>query len=103
MKGWAGWIPRSEVEKSKFQELVLCSSGGRNDSGKDEHDGLVALQERLEAAAAALKATTTALRNRNKFTVLDEIRDMAIEAAKMQGPVEKEAAAEKSPKSPQRV
>ena len=24
VKGWAGWIPRSGVEKRKFQELVLC-------------------------------------------------------------------------------
>ena len=24
VKGWAGWIPRSEVQNSKFQERVLC-------------------------------------------------------------------------------
>ena len=24
VRGWAAWIPRSEDEKSKFQELVLC-------------------------------------------------------------------------------
>ena len=32
-------------------------------------------------AAAAVKATTTASRIRNKFCVLDEIRDMASETA----------------------
>ena len=92
MKGWAGCIPRSEVEKSKFQELVLCPSGDTTDIRKDEHDGLVAQQERLEEAAAAVKATTTAVRNRNKFTVPDEIREMAAEAAKCRGPVRRKRA-----------
>ena len=32
MKGWAGWITGSEVESSKFQELVLCPSGDRTES-----------------------------------------------------------------------
>ena len=81
VKGWAGWNPASEVQKSKFQELVLCPSGDRNEIRQDGRDGLVALQERLEEAAAAVKATTTAVRNRNKFTVPDEIREMAAEAA----------------------
>ena len=61
VKGWAGWIPGYEVEKSKFQELVLCPSGDRTVILKDGHDGLVALQARLEEAAAAVKATTTAV------------------------------------------
>ena len=74
MEGWVGCFPRFEVEKRKFQELVLCPSVDRTEIRKDEHDGLVALQERLEEAAAAVKATKTALRNRNKFTVPDEIR-----------------------------
>ena len=43
--------------------------------------------------AAAVKATTTAMRNRNKFTVPDEIREMAAEAAQY-GPSEKEVIAE---------
>ena len=54
----------------------------------------VALQARLEEAAAAVKATTTAVRNRNKFTVPDEIREMAGTGGKMQGPSETEVAAE---------
>ena len=81
MKGWASWIPRSEDETSRFQELVLCSGDGRVGTHEDGDDGLAALLERLEEAAAAVKATTTALRNRNKFTVPDEIREMAAEAA----------------------
>ena len=38
VKGWAGWIPRSENEKSKFQELVLCPSGDRTGIWKDVLD-----------------------------------------------------------------
>ena len=34
-------------------------------------------RERLEEVATAVKATTTAIINKNKFTVLDEIREMA--------------------------
>ena len=45
VKGWADWIPRSEDERTKFQELVLCSSEGRAGTGEDGHDGLAALQE----------------------------------------------------------
>ena len=82
VRGWAGWIPRSEVEKSKFQELVLCPSEGRAEIREEEHDGLAVLQDRLEKAAAAIKATTTALQNENKFAVPDEIREMGGEAAK---------------------
>ena len=32
---------------------------------------------RLEGAAAAVKATTTATRNKNKFMIPDEIREIA--------------------------
>ena len=84
---WAVWIPRSEVENSMFQELVLCPSGDRTEMRIDEHDGLFALQERLKEAAAAAKPTTTAMRNVNKFTVPDEIREVAAEAAKWRDPV----------------
>ena len=54
-EGWAGWIPRSEVEGSKFQELVLCPRGDRTEIWKDVLDGLTALQDRLEKAAAETK------------------------------------------------
>ena len=47
VKDWAGWIPRSDVENSKIQELVLCASGGRTEIREDEHNGLTALQQRL--------------------------------------------------------
>ena len=52
----------------------------------EKGNGLVALQERVEDAATAVKATTTAMRNKNKFTVPDEIREMAAEAAKCRDP-----------------
>ena len=48
---------------------------------------LEALQERLEVAAAAVKATTTATRNKNKFMIPDEIREMAA-AAQYRDPLE---------------
>ena len=54
-----------------------------NDVGKRE---LEALQERLEVAAA-VKATTTATRNKNKFMIPDEIREMAA-AAQYRDPLE---------------
>ena len=92
-----GLDPRSEVEKSKFQELVLCSSGGRTEIREDEHDGLTAPKDRLVKAANAIKATTTALRNKNKFTVLDEIRGDGGRGGNMQTLGEKEAAAERYP------
>ena len=86
-RGWVGWIPRSEAEKNKFQELVLYPGGDRTETCEDESDGLAALQGRLEEAAAAVKAATTASRNRNKFSVPDDIRVMAAEAAKYRDPV----------------
>ena len=45
-----------------------------------------ALQERLEAAASAVKAPTTASRNRNQFSVPD-VREMAADAASCRDPV----------------
>ena len=44
-----------------------------NDDGEG---GLDALQARLEGAAAEVNATATAIRNRNKFKILDEIMEM---------------------------
>ena len=68
---------------------MVCSGEGQAGTHKDGDDGLAALQERLEEAAAAVIATTTALRNKNKFTVPDEIREMASEAAKCRDPVKR--------------
>ena len=56
---------------------------------EDDGEGLVSLHERLVVAAAEVKATTTASRNRNKFCVPEEIRKMASEAAKCRNPVRK--------------
>ena len=28
-KGWAGWIPKTEDDRQKFQELALCPNGSR--------------------------------------------------------------------------
>ena len=48
---------------------------------------MAALKERLGEVASAIKATTTAFRNKDKFMVLDEIREMAAAAAKCRDPV----------------
>ena len=76
-KSWAGWTSVSDVEEEKFQELSLCPDGTRNWIEDVKHDGLEALQSRLEGAVAQVKATTTASRNNKKFMVPDEIREMA--------------------------
>ena len=91
-KGWTGWTPKSGVEKVTFQELALCPRSDRDQAvprGKDDDEGLVLPHERLVDAAAAFKATTTASRNRNKFCMPDEIRDISSEAAKCRNPVRK--------------
>ena len=73
----------SQKQKAKFQELVLCP---RSDHGKatpgetEEEDGLVRLHDRLVGAATETEATTTSSRNRNKFCVPEEIRQMASDA-----------------------
>ena len=51
------------------------------------NEGLVAFQARLEEEAAAVKATTTATENKNKFMIPDEIREVAAAAAKCRDPV----------------
>ena len=57
-KGWAGWVPKSEDERQKFQELVLCPDGSREWVNDGQAGGLEGLQARLEAAQ--VKKTTTA-------------------------------------------
>ena len=52
--------PKIWAEKSKFQDLVLCSSDCPTETRQIEPDGLVALQERLEDPASAVNAPTTA-------------------------------------------
>ena len=85
MKGLAGWAPVSEAEKSEFQELVLRPRSDHDEADPcetDEGDGLILLHDRLLTAAAEIEAITTSSRNRNKFCVPEEIRQMASDAAK---------------------
>ena len=67
VKGWAGWIPRSEIEKGKFQELVLCSksrdarrgagrSGGCDQGYYDGYEEQEQVHEIREMAAEAAKS-----------------------------------------------
>ena len=102
-KGWAGWTPVSYVEEKKFQEHCLCPAGKRSWVNDEEGGGLVALQARLEGAAAEVKATTMASRNRKKFMVPDEIREMVVLAAQCWDPREEESPEEEGTESSQRV
>ena len=67
-KGWARWVPKSAKERqsprSKFDVRRVLEPG----LTADRKGELESLQERLEVAAA-LEATTTATRNKNKFLI----------------------------------
>ena len=71
--------------KAKIQELVLCprSDHGEGDPRETEEGSGTALST-LQAgrAAAEIRATTTSSRNRNKFCVPEEVRQMASDAVK---------------------
>ena len=79
-KGWTGWTPVSVDEERKFKERCLCPEGSRSWCGANEVSGLEALQARQEGTVVEVKATTLATRN-NKFTVPEEIRELASVAA----------------------
>ena len=92
VKGWAGWTPVSEAEKTKFQELVLCPRSDQNGAvtcDAEEGEGLVLLHDGLVSAVAEVEGTTTLSRNSDKFCVPDEIRKIAADAAKCRNPVTK--------------
>ena len=99
-RGRAGWIPKSEDENSssKNSRSIRATLDCMNDGG---NEGLVASQERLEEAAAAIKATTTAIKNKSKFMVPDEIKEMAAAAAKCRDPVRRKML-RKSARKPRR-
>ena len=58
------------------------------------------IPERLEDAAKGVKAATTAMRIKNKFTVPDEVREMASEAAKCRDPVRRKLLRQSARKAP---
>ena len=99
---WAGWIPRSEDEKIKFQELVLCSGDGREGMLRGAV-GWWRCTSDWKMRWRRVKATTTAMRNKNKFTCPAEIREMAAEAAKCRDPVRRKSLRKKGPQSTQRI
>ena len=98
-KGWAGWTPVSEDEERKFKELYLCFDGSRSWCDDDTVTGLEALQARVEGAAVEIKATTLASRNKNKFMVPEEIREMASLAAKCRDPARRKVLRKKAQKA----
>ena len=94
-KGWAGRIPKSENARREF-----CPWGSRGWVDDEREGELASLQERLEEAAATVKAMTMATSNKNKFTILAQIRKLATEAGgKMQEPHPEERAQEKCEES----
>ena len=62
-------------------------------------DGLEALQSRLQQAVGQVKATTMVSRNRKKFAVPDEIREMAALAARCRDPVRRNVSRKKAQKA----
>ena len=62
-----GCVLKSEEMIQKFKKQVLCPEDSRSWVDCGQEGELVSLQERLEAAA--IKATTTATWNKNKFGV----------------------------------
>ena len=79
----------SEGEAVKFQELVLCT--------RSDHD------EAAPCETEDIKATTTSSRNRKTFCVPDEIRLLASDAAKLQGPREKKTPTQDCPERSTRI
>ena len=69
--------------------MTLCPRDTRVVLRTDDREGLAALQDRLVETVSAVKATATASRNRNKFSVPDEIRQLALDAAKCRNPKQK--------------
>ena len=86
-KEWTSWTPVSEDEERKFKELCLCPEGSRSWCDANEGSGLDALQARLEGAVVEVKATTLASRNKKKFMVPEEIRELASVAAQCRDPM----------------
>ena len=97
VKGWASWIPRSEVENIKFQELVLCPKGDRTKIPRDERDGLGVLQERLEGGSSGRGQGHHDSRTEQE-QVHRSGRDLGDcgRGGEMQGPNEKEAVAKRA-------
>ena len=80
-----GRSSRSKCCVWRILELGLAT-GWEEGEGRE---GLISLQERLEEAEAeaAVKATTMATRNKNKFKIPAEIRKLATEAARGRNPI----------------
>ena len=70
------WVPKPEEERQKFKKQVLCPKGSRAwvDCGQEGEEEVVSIQERLEVAAASVKATTVATWNKSKAKVPSAIR-----------------------------
>ena len=90
-------------KRGGLQELCLCPEGSRSWCDANEVSGLEALQTRLEGAAVDVKASSLASRNKNKFMVLEEIRELTSVAAQCRDPVKREGLEEEGTESVQRI
>ena len=98
-KGWAGWTSVSEDEERRFKELCLCPEGSRSWCDANEVSGLEALQARVEGAAVEVLAAALASRDKNKFMVPEEIRELASLAAQCRDPVKRRVLRKKAQKA----
>ena len=77
----------SDVESSVVKAHLKYEKSKVVFEKADKRNGcLVVSQERPEGAAAAVKAITAAMRNKNKIMIPDEIREMTATTAKCRDP-----------------
>ena len=67
-------MKKGESSRQRYCALRAPSLGGQKDGG-----GLGSLHGRLEAALIKVKKTTTAVRNKSKFTVPEGLGEMKTE------------------------
>ena len=75
-KGWASWIPDTELGRETFTRQVLCPEGPRAWARAEKQEVLEELQTRIENSAVLVKATMLATRNESKFKISDDITRM---------------------------
>ena len=95
--GWVG--PQSKKMKRGNSNYCVCPEGSRSWCDASKVSGLEDLQARLEGAVVEVKATTLASRNKNKFMVPDEIRELASMAAQCCDPVKRRVLRKKAQKA----
>ena len=91
---------------AKFQELMLCPRGARDEAAlceAEDGEGLVLLHDRLVTACAEVESHHDLVQNRKTFCALEEIRRLACEAAKCRYPVRKKMPTQNCPEGSARI